>query len=529
MIKNYTSKHLYLTCLYLILSLLMLSSIAWSQTLFDNSVEKQSHWNINKIYLSLSSTNNYTGQKSNKGVSLAIRPAKSAFTNRYLTQTDSIEINDETWESKRQFWIAAGELAIVQFIPFALAKWGRTWDNPEDNWAQVNWETWWRNIRYGWEYDGDAFETNYFAHPYHGNLYYNVGRTNGYNFWESSAWAATGSMLWEYFGETFRPAFNDWVNTTLNGITLGEVLYRLSSMMTDNTATGSNRVLREIGGAILNPLRGVNRLISGESGRIFPNPDDRKPKDYLVTVNAGIRSLDKTGQGDAFAKERVEEGLFVLDMYYGNLYRENIKKPFSTFQLSLAFSSGSPNLTSLQAYGNLLGSYFIDSKRTQHLFLTTLNYAYYNNPGFIYGGTSIVPGLKSFFHLGESTRIITDVGIDLIAMGATPNDYYTDPEGRNYDFGPGVGIDLAASIQNYIWDLISIEYTSKWLYTQSEPGNSRHHIHLLMINGQLPIRKYFAIGIGVGSYWRESYYKNFDDVKRVNPVFRLFFKTALHY
>ena len=25
------------------------------------------------------------------------------------------------------------------------------------------------------------------------------------------------------------------------------------------------------------------------------------------------------------------------------------------------------------------------------------------------------------------------------------------------------------------------------------------------------------------------YYENFDDVKRVNPVFRLFFKTALHY
>jgi hypothetical protein len=79
--------------------------------------------------------------------------------------------------SSRRFWIAAGELAIVQFIPFALAKWGRTWENPADNWANVSTETWWRNISYGWEYDGDAFLTNYFAHPYHGNLYFNVGRT----------------------------------------------------------------------------------------------------------------------------------------------------------------------------------------------------------------------------------------------------------------------------------------------------------------------------------------------------------------
>jgi hypothetical protein len=336
-------------------------------------------------------------------------------------------------------------------------------------------------------------------------------------------------MLWEYFGETFRPAFNDWVNTTLNGITLGEVLYRLSAMLTDNTATGTNRTLREIGGALLNPLRGFNRLISGETGRVFPNPEDRKPKDYFVTVNAGIRSLDKTGEGDAFAQERVEEGLFVFDMYYGNLFYKKSRKPFSTFQLSLGLSSGAPSLTRLEAYGNLFGRYLLNKKNTQHLLVATLDYNYYNNPGFIYGGTSVVPRLVSRYLIGESTRIITNAGIDLIAMGATPNDYYTDPEGRNYDFGPGIGFILNASIQNYIWDLIKVEYTSKWLYTQSEPAGSRHHIHLLMISGQLPIRKYFAIGIAVGSYWRESYYENFDDVTRVNPVFRLFFKTALHY
>ncbi len=526
---NFTFKHLYRICSYLILISLMLTSISWSQTRNDDVFGKQLQRNSNQILLSFSSTNKYSELKNNSGISLAINPVKLALNEKYFTLTDSIDIDYETWESKRQFWIAAGELAMVQFIPFAMAKWGRTWDNPEDNWANVSSETWWRNISQGWEYDGDAFLTNYFAHPYHGNLYFNVGRTNGYNFWESSAWAATGSMLWEYFGETFRPAINDWVNTTLNGITLGEVLYRLSAMLTDNTATGSNRVMREIGGALLNPLRGFNRLISGETGRVFPNPEDRKPNDYLVTVNAGIRSLDKDGEGDAFARERVEEGLFVFDMYYGNLFRENIKKPFSTFQLSLALSSGSPSLTRLQAYGNLFGQYLMNRKNTQHLLVATLDYNYFNNPGFIYGGTSVVPRLVSRFLIGENTRIITNAGIDLIAMGATPNDYFTDPEGRNYDFGPGFGINLSASIQNYIWDLVEIVYTSKWLYTQSEPSGSRHHIQLLMISGQLPIRKYFAIGMGVGSYWRNSYYDNFDDVTRINPVFRLFFKTALHY
>ncbi|MGB5529453.1 MAG: DUF3943 domain-containing protein [Ignavibacteriaceae bacterium] len=508
-----------------------LATFSKSQTLLDFTGEKPGKYD-SKTFLSLANTNYSQSElslSSIKGISLG--KINNRWTNQanYFSLYDSLDQNYITWESKPSFWIAASELAAVQFIPFALAKWGRKWENPEDNWANVSPKTWWRNISEGWEYDGDAFLTNYFAHPYHGNLYYNVGRTNGYNFWESSAWAATGSLMWEYFGETFRPSINDWVNTTLNGIALGEVLYRLSNMMTDNTATGSNRVLREIGGALLNPVRGFNRIISGESGKLFPNPADRKPGEYLVMVNAGVRSLDSDVGGDISIKEQVQEGLFVIDFFYGNLFTENVKKPFSIFQLTMALSSGSPSLTRIQTYGNLFGHYLYNRTNRQILFITTLDYNYLNNPGFIYGGTSIDPQIVSRFQIGESTNIVANVGIDLIAMGATPNDYYTDAEGRNYDFGQGIGINLKASLSNYIWEVVDILYTSKWLYTQSEPAESRHHMHLVMVSGHLPIRQYFAIGIGIGAYWRNSYYEKFDDVSLRSPIFRIFFKTALHY
>jgi hypothetical protein len=137
----------------------------------------------NQIFPALSNSNSSVKQlilNNKKGISLAIDPYKQANLTKYISSGDSIDYNYVTWESERRFWIAAGELAIVQFIPFALAKWGRKWEDPADNWANVSTETWWRNISYGWEYDGDAFLTNYFAHPYHGNLYFNVGRTNGY-------------------------------------------------------------------------------------------------------------------------------------------------------------------------------------------------------------------------------------------------------------------------------------------------------------------------------------------------------------
>src|ERR1700748_1616225 len=35
------------------------------------------------------------------------------------------------------------------------------------------------------QFDNDPFTTNQFGHPYHGSLFYNSFRTNGYTFWQS--------------------------------------------------------------------------------------------------------------------------------------------------------------------------------------------------------------------------------------------------------------------------------------------------------------------------------------------------------
>ena len=127
MIINFTFKHLYRTCSYLILISLMLTSLSWSQTRNDNAVEKQSQRNSIKIFLSLSSTNKYSELKSNSGISLAINPNNSALKEKYFTLTDSINVDYETWESKRHFWIAASELAIV---PVCYGKMGKNLGRP---------------------------------------------------------------------------------------------------------------------------------------------------------------------------------------------------------------------------------------------------------------------------------------------------------------------------------------------------------------------------------------------------------------
>jgi len=82
-------------------------------------------------------------------------------------------------------------------------------------------KTWWANMTYGFEWDDNTFQVNQFGHPYQGNNYFNAGRANGLSFWESAPLAALGSLTWEYLGERHKPSLNDFVMTTVGGISLG--------------------------------------------------------------------------------------------------------------------------------------------------------------------------------------------------------------------------------------------------------------------------------------------------------------------
>ena len=125
---------------------------------------------------------------------------------------------------------------------------------------RIGFNSWQENLETGWTWDDNNFTTNQYAHPYHGNLYYNAARSNGYTFWQSVPFAFAGSLMWEYFGEVHNPAMNDWISTSMGGIALGEIFHRLATTVRDNTATGSSRNWRELGGFAIDPVGGQLRL-----------------------------------------------------------------------------------------------------------------------------------------------------------------------------------------------------------------------------------------------------------------------------
>ena len=91
----------------------------------------------------------------------------------------------------------------------------------QEDFAKISLSTIKNNIRHGFVWDNDQFSTNLFAHPYHGNLYFNTARSSGMTFWESAPYAFAGSLMWETCAEIEPPAINDLMATTLGGIALG--------------------------------------------------------------------------------------------------------------------------------------------------------------------------------------------------------------------------------------------------------------------------------------------------------------------
>ncbi|MBN1559378.1 DUF3943 domain-containing protein, partial [candidate division KSB1 bacterium] len=104
--------------------------------------------------------------------------------------------------------IAAAEILFINAGVWAFAYYGL-----DGYWSQISWQSVGMNLRHGFEWDPNKFKTNFFDHPFHGNLYFNTARTNGLSFWEAAPFSFGGSMMWELFMESEFPSYNDLLMT----------------------------------------------------------------------------------------------------------------------------------------------------------------------------------------------------------------------------------------------------------------------------------------------------------------------------
>jgi Domain of unknown function (DUF3943) len=426
----------------------------------------------------------------------------------------------------KRFWTASWQLMAVQLIPWSVNSILR-----DAEWADISLETWGDNIQFPWQYDNNKFLNNQFSHPYHGNLYFNAARTNGYNFWESAPWSFGGSLMWELFGEVWAPSPNDLLNTTLGGITLGETTYRLSSLILDNTATGSERTFREIAAALVNPVRGFNRLTRGQMNDVVANPPDWRPNGIFGSIEAGYRrfTTDDPGDTGVGGEDALNQTFLHFLLIYGNETEDLGKAPFSTFFGSGMISSnsgGGRTLAELRARGNLAARpVFDDSDR--HQLAAFMTYTYFSNPIIEFGAQGFSGGLVTRNAPSKGgVRLSGEALAHFMPIAAIRSDYFVTAEGRDYDYGLGAGAQLMGRA---VWGTrLAVTGRANYTWLPVVSGFSGDH-HLSILNAEA--RYYFTSRWGVGLlgtlFSRASRYDDLADVDEHATELRAFVSLAV--
>jgi uncharacterized protein DUF3943 len=358
---------------------------------------------------------------------------------------------------------AVTSAVVFELIPYSVNRWV-----VKTPWSTTTLHSWSNNLRGGWGWDTDHFAVNQFAHPYSGNLSFNSARANGYSFWSSAPFALVGSVAWEYFGETTRPSINDLVNTTLGGITLGETTYRLSSLILDAQATGTTRIIREVGAALVDPPRAFGRLLDGDVTRVGTNPSGRTPSVVSSQVEIGYQRLS---HGRAKSPLRGADQPFAYyALTYGDPMGRDIHGPFSSLRLDGTFGGASTGILSqLRAVG-FLGEHDLGGDGVRHHRLAlAMHYHYYDNAAFVSGGQGFSGVLLSRYPVGTRNTLRSEFWLMGVVLGAVKSDYsasaaaIANESARNYDYGPGAGGRAVLTFQHDARATVEASYQATWL------------------------------------------------------------------
>lgn len=415
-------------------------------------------------------------------------------------------------KGERRFWIAMAEVIGMDVALNLLNQAVKEGDE-----YAVGFDSWKTNFREGWNFDDNNFSTNQFAHPYNGSVYFSSARSNGYDYWSSIPFTALGSFIWEYMGERNRPALNDFLNTTIGGIGLGELTFQITNLVLDNRATGKHRTWLELAGLAINPARGVNRLMSGDWSRVGPNPPDRDPEALSGTLKVGARMV---GDNDGFDNAPVQFAAS-FDFDKGDPLEQPYTKPFDTFGLTLQLNGSEKQFIGrVSGAGRLYRTALTPGPDTRHAFVVSQHYDYFNTNAFELGGQSVTGAILSRFPMGEKFALRTTIGPRAVLFGAV-NSEFVDGPNRNYDFGSGLGVDVAAALTRATHRWLQAGYHLQWMHNVNGLAGT-HTLHEFSLEADIPVTAKLGVGGELFFFHRRSSYRAQPDVTQDSPELRAY-------
>lgn len=458
---------------------------------------------------------------------------------------------DVRMHERKAFWRAGAET-----VGFNIGLWAFDRYVLKGHYAYISWNTIKENFKHGFEWDDDHLHTNMFDHPYNGSIFFNAGRSNGFNFWQSELFAIGGSAMWEMFMECEYPSTNDIIATPIGGAALGEVLYRTSDLILDDRSTGGERFGRELAAFLVDPMKGINRIVTGAawrkratSGRRFGIPP------ISVELSLGGRYLSLIENDEGSRAGAVAE----INIEYGDRFAETTKAPYDyfSFLMELQGIKSQPILSRVEIMGRLLSKEIIEKKNMDLNIGLYQHFDYFDSDTIrpernaLYFpcsvpykmGTPASVGGGVMFRYTPSKLMSLDGYLHLngVILAGVLTDFYRDYH-RNYNWGSGfsvkAGVNWALSddrisvrIANqfykiYTWNGYDVNYDwsqtpeGKPVDVQGDASNSSFNHLEASVNYRLWKRLYLTGGIDY--YSRRTQYNGmsiqFNSSTVSNPI-----------
>ncbi|MBD5356022.1 MAG: DUF3943 domain-containing protein [Bacteroides sp.] len=436
--------------------------------------------------------------------------------------------------SKTHFLRAGGEV-----VGFNLGLWAFDRYVQHGDFAYISFKTIGENFKHGFRWDNDKLGTNTFLHPYNGNLYFNAGRANGFNFWQSELFAIAGSGMWELFMEREYPSTNDFIATPIGGAALGEILYRTSDAVLNDRLTGAPRVAREVAAFIISPMRGINRLVTGDMWKVRPTRGRQfGTPNFAIRTSIGYKMLEYNGQFKS-----IHQGLGAqIDIEYGDRFEVKSTKPYDyfTFKAGLQVMKTQPLLTQIEIKGRLLAREIFDNYRSKGSIGLYQHFDFYDSDTidnikkvpFKLGIPACVGGGFMFRDIEHRNWVFDCFAhANAIMLGSILSDHYQTDE-RNYNWASGFSLKgglnfvfdkrrLSFSISHnffrlFTWkgyrfgtDLSIVDFRDMNVMGDKSVAS----LNMTEIRADFRLWKRMFGTLLITNYYRSSHYRDFKDIK----------------
>jgi hypothetical protein len=245
--------------------------------------------------------------------------------------------------------------------------------------------------------------------------------------------------------------------------------------------------------------------------RVGANPPDWRAQRLSLGIRVGARLTGEETLGSADTIRPFVRLRGVIGDPTGSV----VRRPFDVMSLDLQINADDASPFGRAEMKGILRSWETGrSEKAATYFAITNTWDYVNTFAYEYGAPSFGAGFFTKMKSDDGWIMSASLTGNWIVLGATSSDYesYT---GRAYDYGPGFGATLIATLRKGR-TLFALESNVNWLRIMNGT-DANHLVAENRLTATIPVFKSINIGSEFDVYHAERHYADYPDVSRRNP------------